>query len=285
MNLKEVIEKVKKEIDSGGDELAEVKARNIVRIVSETLNVNPHFPENLNERFLEATLTMARLQATGIPTAYIEGKVSFCGMEFVVLPGVFIPRQETEILVEFAAEKIRERFGNNENVRILDVGTGTGVIAISLAKRLKNSFVTAIDRNPRAVENAKHNALKLDAANVAVYDYDFQEYLKKTDCSGFEVIVSNPPYVGEFEKPLLPASVVRHEPHDALFGGKTGVEFYDVLFDGVKTLLEDGGMFFFEIGFNQKEFIEKMGEKRGLKVEFETDYSGIFRIAWGIKNG
>lgn len=285
MNLKEVIEKIKKEIGFNGDKLAEAKAKNIVRIVSETLNANPYLPENLDRHFLEVALSLARLQARGIPSAYLEGKTWFCGFEFSVFPGVFIPRQETEILVEFAVEKIKEVFGSSRSLRILDVGTGTGVIAISLAKKLKNSTVVAIDKNPRAVKNALHNVKKLKADNVRIYLSDFKYLLKRADFEPFDVMVSNPPYIGEFERPVLPRGVLWHEPHDALFGGRTGVEFYDFLFEGAKTMLGDGGMFFFEIGFNQKECIEEMATKKGLKLDFERDFNGIFRVAWGMKNG
>lgn len=281
MNLKEVFERVKKEFSGKSAVFSEISADYVLKTAAFMLQKKSLVEAASEPEFLRTALTLARLLSAGIPLPYIFGKTYFYGMELEVLPGVFIPRQETEFMVDFAVQKMREKFGGKKRIQVLDVGTGTGAIALAVASSLKNAEVTAIDISKRAVENAERNVSKLKLSNVKVEHQDFRELLGSKRGLKFDCLISNPPYIGEFERPLLPISVAIHEPEKALFGGKTGLEFYPVLFKGALKLLKKGGIFFFEIGFNQEKSVKDIARDFGLKVFFEKDYSGIYRIAWG----
>jgi release factor glutamine methyltransferase len=233
-----------------------------------------------DDNFLKLVETLAFLHAAGIPVAYIEGERVFMGLNLKVKPGVFIPRQETELLVEFASRKIKEKFEGE--IHILDIGTGTGAIALALAKIFPDAAVLGIDVNPGAVELSRLNAKLNGIVNASFRNLDFRDFLSgKPEDFKFHAVLSNPPYVGEFERAFLPGSVRFFEPEEALYGGMLGTEFYEILFSNLKNLLIEGGLFFFEIGFNQKDSVEEIGSKHGYRVSFWRDYSGIDRIAYG----
>lgn len=236
-----------------------------------------------DERFKSTAKSLALLQVNGFPISYVEGEKEFMGLKIKLKPGVFMPRNETELLAEFSISKIKSCFNLKRKLRIVDIGTGTGAIALALANAFKEGEVLGIDINPQAVELAALNAEINAIRNARFKNIDFKSFLNSRDAEvkPFDVVISNPPYVGEFEKIFLPPSVRFFEPDEALYGGKIGFEFYKLLFSGLPKLLRKGGLFFFEIGFNQKEAVCKVAEKFGLKISFYQDYSGIDRIVFG----
>lgn len=151
-----------------------------------------------------------------------------------------------------------------------------------MARIFPEADIFGIDVNPNAIELSRLNAKINGIKNASFENIDFREFLlAKPKNLKFHAVLSNPPYVGEFEKAFLPDSVRFFEPEEALYGGKLGIEFYEILFSNLRDLLVDGGLFFFEIGFNQRDFIKEMGMKYGYHVFFWRDYSGIDRIAYG----
>lgn len=189
------------------------------------------------------------------PLQYILKTAYFCGLTFEVTPDTLIPRPETEELVQWIGETVDK----NVPLRILDIGTGSGCIAISLAKSLANAEVTAIDISSKALEVAKRNA---ENNNVSV-SFIQADILETTQLSQtYDVIVSNPPYVRMLEKASMKSNVLAYEPHTALFvEDKNPLIFYEAIIELAKRYLEEGGWLFFEInqylGVEMKELLAK----------------------------
>ncbi|MCX7831387.1 MAG: peptide chain release factor N(5)-glutamine methyltransferase [Actinobacteria bacterium] len=275
--------KIKNLVAENNDVLADAKVKMVLNTAASMLNFKNYFEASKDPAFYELALTIARLMASGIPVPYLEGSVQFSGLEIQVFPGVFIPRQETELLVEKCYEKVIEKYRIPDGLKFLDIGTGTGAIAVALAKKLPSAHFLALDKSELAARNALLNVKKNGLENVEVKNISLEDFLKTSKGITFDVIISNPPYVGEFERGLMPKSVVSFEPEDALFGGKLGLEFYRILFESLRVLLKDDGIYFFEIGYNQMKDVAKLASSFGFTSEFIKDYSNIHRIVWGIK--
>lgn len=212
------------------------------------------------------------------PLQYIIGKVEFYGLEFVVNRKVLIPRPETELLVE----EIINQYDKNQALRILDIGTGSGNIAIALAKNLSNSVITSIDINNDAVELAKENAKlnnlngRLLFENVDIKDYNLRETQK------FDIIVSNPPYISQKDYINLEKELLEHEPKNALTDEADGYTFYHLISQKAPNLLNNNGKLYFEIAQGQANKVSEVMTNNGFKnIKSINDYSGVKRIVIG----
>ncbi|NLK66766.1 MAG: peptide chain release factor N(5)-glutamine methyltransferase [Campylobacteraceae bacterium] len=198
----------------------------------------------------------------GEPLEYITNKASFLDMEFYVEHGVLIPRFETEILVEKVIE-VASRF---ENLRVCEIGVGSGIISISLKKALPNAEITATDISDTALKVAKINAKKFNA------DIKLVKCSLLDDVEGnFDIIVSNPPYIKdsyELDKWVL------NEPKEALFGGKKG---HEILEEIIKLASKRAKVLACEIGYDQKEVLSKILKKQGFEYVFYKDLAGFDR--------
>lgn len=209
------------------------------------------------------------------PLQYIEGRTLFLGREFWVAPGVLIPRPETEELVELMLKEIPA------DARILDVGTGSGCIAISLAKALPDALVTAWDVSPEALSVARANARKLQA-DVRFVECDVLA-CQVDEVGLYDVIVSNPPYVTEAEKADMEPNVLQWEPSLALFvPDDDPLRFYRRIAVLGRDMLADGGRLYFEInrayGREMVEMLRTMGYV-GVRVEKDLSQNDRFVIA------
>jgi release factor glutamine methyltransferase len=176
------------------------------------------------------------------PIQYLLGKTEFYGLEFEVNGNTLIPRPETEELVQWVILDC-ERTNQPQPLRILDIGTGSGCIAIALAKNLPNAVVSAIDVSPKALEVAKRNA----GFNGVVVQFVQQDILETSDlATQYDIIVSNPPYVRELEKHEIKPNVLEHEPHLALFvADDDALVFYRKIAQlAIKNLAKDGKLYF-----------------------------------------
>ena len=229
-----------------------------------------NFSTNQAEK-LEVIIT--RLRANE-PLQYILGNCYFCGLNFHVEPGVLIPRPETAELVEWI---ISDRKSSDSPIRILDIGTGSGCISISLAKNLPQSEVYAWDISEDAIRIASDNANRLDA-NVRFRQTDVLGQIP-TDTM-MNVIVSNPPYITEAERTDMDANVTDWEPDTALFvPDNTPLLFYERIADIGKQILTPDGTLYFEI--NQRfgtETVEMLRQKGYRNVELRKDLSGNDRM-------
>lgn len=206
-----------------------------------------------------------RLNA-GEPVQYIVGNVDFYGYELDVNKNVLIPRRETEELVE----EVIKRSKNFNNPTIIDVGTGSGAIAISLSKEL-NCHIYASDISGAALKVAKKNICKT-SSNVTLYKGNMLKPYIKNDIK-VDILVSNPPYIDKTEK--IEDIVKNNEPHLALYAKNKGLEFYESILKDVSKILNDKFLIAFEIGQEQGEMVKKIALKylSNIKVEIKKDLS------------
>ena len=213
----------------------------------------------------------------GVPTQYVTGHQEFWGMDFIVTPAVLIPRPETEHVIETVLERVRvERAPSPaDSLRILDVGTGSGCIALALAKELPSAEIHATEISTAALEIARANAARLQLE--ARVQFHCTDLLQGLDLGAFDFVVSNPPYVGESEDDQVQLEVRKHEPHNAVFAGVTGLEVIERLIPQAHESLKPGGWLVMEISGTVAERV------RGLlaewnEVEITNDLQGIPRV-------
>ncbi|HBG60386.1 MAG: protein-(glutamine-N5) methyltransferase, release factor-specific [Omnitrophica WOR_2 bacterium GWF2_38_59] len=221
----------------------------------------------------------------GEPVQYVVGNTEFYGSEFNVDRRALIPRPETELLVDLVVRKMKEL--SKKDLRVLDIGTGSGVIAVSIAKNIKSCRVDAVDISRGAIELAESNADKnFVRNNISFYNRDAFVFLKEAYCYGekYDIIVSNPPYIKTSDLSNLPAEV-KCEPMIALDGGEDGLRFYRDIIRSSKDLLACEGMLFLEIGDGQRSGVEKIFYQYQdyKEVTFEKDYVGTDRIIYAVK--
>jgi release factor glutamine methyltransferase len=210
------------------------------------------------------------------PVQYVLGEQEFMGLRFKVSPHVLIPRPETEILVEKALQLMREK--RKDRLRVLDIGTGSGAISLSLARYCPGCSVTAIDNSEAAIAVAKENAQRLDINTVEFKTEDAVTFSRDSE-NCFDLIISNPPYVSEADWKDLHPQVREFEPREALFAGTAGLDFYKTVVPGLLKMLCPEGLVFMEIGHDQKVSIRKIFEQNGFtQINFIKDYSEIDRI-------
>ncbi len=210
------------------------------------------------------------------PVQYIIGHTEFCGLDIMVDERVLIPRPETELLVETAVDLVDSRWSMVDRVRILDLCTGSGAIAIALTKRVPDCKIVASDISEEALALAKLNASKLSTGkSIEFVSSDFFNNIK----GRFDIIVSNPPYIARFEFEALQKEVTR-EPRVALDGGEDGLDFYRRIVLEAPQYLKNGGYLIFEIGFSQAREVKEIIEGAGLfKVtDIKKDFNGIDRV-------
>lgn len=214
---------------------------------------------------------------TGKPIQYILGKTEFYGLPFNVNPSVLIPRPETEELVEWVISSV----GSEELAvgSVLDVGTGSGCIAISLKKHLPNAKVFAVDISVEALKTAKENA-KLNDVEIEFIEADILNLKSDIEHSKFEIIISNPPYVTLHDKTNMHTNVTDFEPHTALFVPEDDpLVFYKAIADFAVNNLAPNGLLFFEINESYGEQIVELLRDRGFKnIELRKDMSGRDRM-------
>lgn len=217
-----------------------------------------------------------RQRSLGIPSQYITGHQEFWGMDFIVSPAVLIPRPETEHLIEtvvLLARSMREP-------KIIDVGTGSGCIAISLAKELPQAEIHASEISPAALEVAEANAARLQQDHrIQFHDTDL---LRGIQVSDFDFVVSNPPYVGKSEEDQVQLEVRKFEPRNAVFAGPTGLEVIERLIPEAREKLKPGGYLIMEISGTIVDGVKRLLEAWA-DVKITNDLQGIARVACAKK--
>lgn len=214
----------------------------------------------------------------GEPVAYILGEKEFYGRVFKVTPDVLIPRPETELLVETALE----RLPRHRPARILDLGTGSGCIAISIAKERPDCEVLAVDVSLSAIAIARENANRLDAPNVSLLASDWYARL---DTMNFDMIISNPPYIAAGD-PHLGRGGLPHEPRQALASGRAGLDAIQAIVAGVRDHLPPGGWLILEHGHDQADACGELLMQAGLDQIFTlADLGGQSRVTGGAWTG
>ncbi len=240
--------------------------------------LNPTLP--IKDEESEAILKIVSLLKLQKPIQYILGEADFFGLIFKATPDVLIPRQETEELVDWI---IKSNITGNPSM--LDIGTGSGCIAISLAKNIRNAKVTAIDISVNALAVAKENAV-INNVSVDFFEVDILDSKNKIPNQPFDIIVSNPPYVRDSEKALMNANVLDHEPHTALFVNDSDpLLFYRRIAERSKGLLNENGIVYCEInealGYETRELFIREGY---CDADLKKDLNGKDRMIKAIWN-
>ena len=214
--------------------------------------------------------------AAGRPLQYVLGHTEFYGLDFQVREGVLIPRPETEELVRWIAESPAP-----DNPAVLDVGTGSGCIAVTLARLIPGARVTAVDISEKALSIARENARRLDA-EVDFRQGDALGELFPGQREQFDLIVSNPPYIPRADIETLDTSVKDYEPHLALDGGEDGLDFYRDIASKWGAALRLGGSLMFEVGIGQAPDVELLMAQNGYEhIQTSRDTAGIWRVVEG----
>src|ERR1039458_5031175 len=215
---------------------------------------------------------LVSLRRKGEPIQYITGETEFYGLPFRVTPEVLIPRPETEHLVE----KVIELAARFQQPRIVDVGTGSGAIAVALAHECFFAVMTAIDISSRALAIAEENAER-SGASIRFLEGDL---LAPVAGECFQIVVSNPPYVPSGDRATLSVEVREYEPALALFAGDDGLDVYRRLIPAAFVVLTPGGYVALEIGYGQSKAITELLARSGFEqIEFVPDLQGISRVA------
>lgn len=232
-----------------------------------------HDDEILGEDALLAFASLVARRAGGEPAAYLVGRREFFGREFEVSPAVLIPRPETELLVELGIAKV----GADSAATILDLGTGSGCIAITLALEMPLARVTAVDASEPALRVARDNAEK-HVASLRLLQSDWFGALSG---ERFDLIVANPPYIADAD-PHLAAGDLRHEPQSALSSGADGLEAIRRIVADAPEHLKAGGQLLLEHGYDQAATVRELLEAAGLfGIEQHRDLAGIARVSGG----
>jgi len=217
-------------------------------------------PESLKTQFRD----LVRRRAQGMPVAYLVGYREFYSLRFRVSPAVLIPRPETELVLIGLFDCIKAHGSLQDSPRIVDIGTGSGVLAITAAKHLPHARITAIELQPEALEVARANASdhgvleRIEWARGDLFDA-----LPSGNEERFDYVISNPPYIGLREKDSLPRDVRDYEPATALFAGEEGLDILRRLIEQCETWLKPGGYLLSEISPWQTEPLSELLQRRG----------------------
>ena len=243
-----------------------------------------HPEEQLSSAESERFFALIARRANGEPTQHLTGEQEFWGLEFEVTPDVLIPRPETEHLIEVALDRLalrelragRKQTLTGAGLQIADIGTGSGCIAIALARDLPAATIYATDISSAALAVAKRNA---DRHSVSGHIHFVECNLLDITTPEFDLIVSNPPYVGRREAETLAREVRDHEPEIALYGGKEGYELYADLITQAAAHLKTGGLLVLELGHNSLPAVQPLLDApTWTNVAVTNDLAGIPRV-------
>ena len=268
MNISELLVNGKhllKDIEDGNIK-ARILLEYILKLSREKIVSNPNI--EVSDNNVESYLNKINDIKNGMPIQYITNKQEFMKLNFYVDKNVLIPQPDTEILVEKAIE-ICNNHGND--IKILDLCTGSGAIGILIAKNIKNAKVYATDIKNTVIDIAKQNAKQNNVDNIEFIVSDMFENIQEKD---FDIIVSNPPYIETDVIKTLPTEV-RNEPIIALDGGKDGLKFYKIILSEYKKYLKKDGYLLLEIGYNQAKSV---GELINLNYSIIEDLAGNDRV-------
>jgi release factor glutamine methyltransferase len=250
---------------------AELLLTHVLRCDLVALLAHPERPLSASEAIQYESVLMRRLRSE--PMQYITGQQEFYGLAFEVSPDVLIPRPETEHLVEAVLKHVKP------NASIIDVGTGSGAIAVALARALPQAQVVAVDLSPAALEVARRNARRNEVSDRVTFLQS--DLLDAVEGGDFDAIVSNPPYVADGE--VLEPQVSNYEPHAALYAGPTGLEVYERLVPQARKRLKPNGWLMLEIGFGQQAGVETLLHDWSA-LSLVPDLQGIPRVIQAQKS-
>jgi len=217
-----------------------------------------------------------------IPLQYITKHQEFMGMDFLVEKGVLIPRPETEILVEEVIQRLKN-YKYSNNLKVVDLGTGTGIIAVSIAKSIEDIIIYATDISKKSLQIALRNAQKHYCKDKIIFLQGdlFGPFIGRIEKNSIDGIISNPPYIDSYDFKLLPPEIKNNEPKIALSGGIDGLDYYRKIIRKSLQYLKKNGFLALEVGLNQSQAVEELILKENNfdeDIEITKDYLGIERV-------
>lgn len=282
MTIRDIIIKYSEELK----EISDTPRLDVELILQKSLGdvdriyIHINLNKELSNEEYELFLSMIKDRINGRPVAYIVGNREFMGLDFFVKEGVLIPRPDTEALVE----EIIELCKNKDKVEILDIGTGSGAITVSLAKYIEKSTVKSLDISDIPLEVGKKNAINNGVDNkIEFIKSDLFSSIKDKNIK-FDVIVSNPPYIPKKDMDTLHTQVKDYEPYNALEGGIDGLDFYRDITEQSKCYLKEDGILAYEVGHDQAKDVSRIMKDNGYtKIYTKKDIQGIDRVVIGFK--
>lgn len=241
-----------------------------------------HFDEPLEPDELARFRAYVKERAAHVPLAYVLGRREFMGLDFRVTRDTLIPRPDTEVLVQCALDFLRARTdGGADDLRIADIGTGTGAIALSVIHYTEGACADVVDISPAAAAVARENAEKLGLTERL--DVHVGDLIVPLAGRSYDMLLSNPPYIPSADIAELMPEVCRYEPHLALDGGADGLDIYRRLMADAPTLLKDGGAIAVEVGMDEAKAVAELAiaHPRIVRTEMLKDLAGIERVVVG----
>lgn len=278
MVIRDLLRETTAALRQGGCENAVSEAHWIIRAV---LKMSPmdlvlHGGKDTSPEQIKTVQEIVQKRLCHEPLQYLLGTQEFMSLELIVTPDVLIPRADTETLVEHVlAEKLNQGFS------ALDVGTGSGCIALSLAQYNKRAYVRGVDISRRALAVARRNAKKLELADRTVFE--FCDIMQDKLFGRYDVVISNPPYIETSIIPTLDIGVRQFEPYTALDGGKDGLDFYRRIIQIAPKHLNINGLLAFEVGHTQAAQVAELMAADFKNIRIVNDLCGIPRVISGIK--
>ena len=256
---------------------AEVLLSHVLR--QERIYLYVHFDEPMEQNELSKFREYVKKRAQHVPIAYIIGEREFMGLPFKVTKDTLIPRPDTEILVE----NVLNNVDKDKEIEIVDIGTGSGAIILSLLVNLPKAQGKTVDISSKAIEVAKENAVNLQVNDRC--EFFVGDLFAPLNGSKFDVIVSNPPYIPQKDIATLEDDVKEYEPVSALTDGGDGLSYYRRLLSEGKAYIKENGFIALEIGIYQSEDVKQIAMDNGWKnIKIIKDYAGIDRVvlAWNV---
>ncbi len=237
--------------------------------------------KQVSDDIVKEFLKLIEKRSKGYPIQYILGNVEFMGLDFYVEEGVLVPRPDTEILVEYVIDYIKKKH-QEEKVRVLDIGIGSGAISLSVANYATNALVFGVDIDDIPIKVSNINKERLGLENVEFIKGDLFQPLEESFIKSFHIIASNPPYIAKDVILGLQTEVRDFEPRLALDGGQDGLDFYRSITARAKEFLVDNGLLIYEIGYDQGLEVKNLILDNGFKdVEILQDLQGLDRVVLG----
>ncbi len=286
LNIREILKKGDTALETSKTQTpfldAQVLLCNVINENRLYLYTNPD--RILTEEEVSIYFELIKKRIAGVPVQYLIKKQEFMGLDFYVEKGVLIPRPDTEVLVESVIEHLSKKQAENNQV-IADLGTGSGAIAVSLAKYVPNILVYAVDISEKALKICAKNAQTNGVSNrIKFLKGDLFEPLKAQKLHGnLDVLVSNPPYIPQDDINKLQIEVAKYEPRLALDGGEDGLDFYRKIVENAPLFLKNEGLIALEVGHDQADTVCQMlqGKRCYQEIKKIKDLSGIERVVLG----
>lgn len=281
MKIRDVIVESSKRL---GGHLANLESRvlltHLMNITIEDLILR--YNNDLEPALIKNFNDLIERRKTGEPIAYITGKKEFYGYEFNVNKKVLIPRPETEIIIDFILQDTKNNF-QDEEINILDLGTGSGAISIALSKELKKkSKITAVDMSSEALEVALSNAIKHGVETQI--EFLESNWYDDIPVKKYDYIISNPPYISKDKKERVAEETALFEPDLALYSENNGLESYEKIIFSSSHYLQEDGKLVLEIGYDQKESVTNILKENSFKIfDIKQDLSSLDRVIIAIK--